>query len=452
MAGMANDYQPRHAAHEQAAEADAPGDPRLAQQPISVESMRAILCERAVALREWHLDNGTSAETLALADPSVRGRVLAADVMAKRSSPPCDVSSMDGFAFVAADDTWPKIVVGQSSPGADWSVADLQQGEALRIFTGAPLVAGADTVVPQEWCELTADVVQLDSEDPRAARPVGRGLFVRSAGSDVLIGESVGETGQLVSPALIGALSSAGIASVDVTPLVRVGVLATGNELVAVKELDQPDATLSASAVVDSARPTMLAAIAASGHQPVDLGHVVDDQYAIKAAVVDALTRVDVLITIGGVSVGDHDHLPSVLLEIAPDSFGRYGVDMQPGRPFASATTESALIAACPGNPVSVLVHWHVLLAPAVALLAGRDQTRIMPVVLGRLDAPVAFDAHDQRTRYLRAVVDAAANVTVLGAQQSHQLHEASHATHLAVISPGVTHDSGALVPLIPLV
>jgi len=421
----------------------------LPQQDATVDVVQDLLVDYASEIaRSWP---GRGHQQISITDSAVIGQVLVADVLAVRSAPPCDVSSMDGYAFVADDAEWPKSVVATSAPGAELSLEHLAPRQAIRILTGAPLIAGADTVVPQEWCKVDGDLVDVVA--PRAAASsmrrgdVAVGLFVRARGSDARAGSVVASRGDVLSPARIGSIAAAGVAFVDVAVPIRVGVLSTGDEIVDVADV----ASMGSTMVVDSARPALLAAIASDGFDAIDLGHVGDDMDALITRVLESLDRVDVLITIGGVSVGDHDYLPRVLQQIAPARFRRFAIGMQPGKPFACTSDGERLVVACPGNPVSALVHWRVLIEPATRVLAGIASTGRPIATLARLTSDVAGPGDDRRIRFLRAVIDDCGGATILGGQQSHQMLDAGRASHLVVIAPGQHAVADTIVQVVRL-
>jgi len=326
----------------------------------------------------------------------------------------------------------------------------LPPGAAVWITTGGTLPAGADTVVPVEDTEavLSGGKDEEEAVVIRARPPPKNG--VREAGSDVRVGDVLLRAGQPLTPPAIALLLSADIATVSVTPVPRIGVLSTGDEL------REAGAHGDGGGVVDSNRPMLLAAIAAAGWVGVDLGHVADDEAGVAARLA-ALTgdstaadsRVDILVTTGGVSMGDRDYVKPAVAALGEVHFGRLA--MKPGKPAMAASVRAAgssrrtLLLALPGNPVSAWVCFHLLAAPVARILA-RQPTALPPTVRATLLDGIALDP--ERPEYHRACVwyDVATGGLVArstGGQASSRLASAVQANALLVIPAG----TGALTP-----
>ena len=316
---------------------------------------------------------------------AVRGAILAADVAAQEPLPPFPASTKDGYAVVAADGPGDYPLVGEVSAGAlaDFSVVP---GTVAYITTGAPLPQGADAVVMIEETE------RLDT-GPAAARiriraQVQPGADVRPVGIDVEAGQTVLAAGERLDAAEIGLLATAGVVDVPVYPRPKVAVLSTGDELI------EPGDALGPGQIRDSNRAMLLAAIEAVGGEPVDLGISGDTQEALEERVRQGLARADILLTSGGVSMGELDLVQPLLEHAGTVHYGR--VRMKPGKPvtFATADVEGArrLVFGLPGNPVSSLVTFYLFAVPALRRMAGWRRPRLRRIQ-ARLAQALPLDA-----------------------------------------------------------
>ncbi|MDE3065213.1 MAG: molybdopterin molybdotransferase MoeA, partial [Acidobacteriota bacterium] len=266
------------------------------------------------------------------------------------------------------------VLAGHRSDG------EVGPGEAMRIMTGAPLPAGADSVRKVE------DVTLLD-EGRRVRVPGGirAGDNVRHPGEDVAVGDLIVASGEVLGPARLGVLASQGRSAVVAIARPRVGVLSTGNEL-----SDSPD-PLPRGMIRDSNRPTVLAALRQSGFGAVDLGRCGDQEAQIVDRLRDAVRTCDAVISTGGVSVGDVDFVKSALATISGDRARWMQIAVRPGKPFAFATVgeRETPIFGLPGNPVSTLVSFELLVRPALRRLAGHPDLE-RPVVAAVTDTDLA--------------------------------------------------------------
>jgi len=328
-----------------------------------------------------------ASETVAL--DAALGRVLALDIVAERSLPGFDNSAMDGYAVRAADLPGTLPVVAIVAAGASHTAA-VPDHAAVRIFTGAPLPAELDTVVIQEDATAEGDRVTLPAAPP--------GDNIRRAGEDIAPGDTVLAKGTRLGAWDLGVLAALGIDRVLVSRIPRVALIATGDELVDVSTPPGP------GQLVDSSVHALAALIAEAGGIAHRIGIARDDLGELAGMISAALDH-DVVITTGGVSVGDRDHVRAALAEAGVE-LELYKVAMKPGKPFAfgvrPGATATTPVFGLPGNPVSTVVAFELFLRPA--LLAMQGATR-----LERPRAPVqlvrGYRKQAGRTHYLRATV-----------------------------------------------
>jgi molybdopterin molybdotransferase len=330
------------------------------------------------------------------------GHVLAEDVVAPLSLPPWTNASMDGYAVRAVDVTGASAarpvtlrVAGTAAAGSG-TPQPLAPGEAWRIYTGGPVPDGADSVIRQEDTDLGRDRVTIHD-----ARDMGRN--VRSAGGDLREGTIALAAGTAIGPHQLALLAALAVTHPMVRRRPRVGVLASGDELVS---LDRPEEIVAGRKLADVNTPALIALIADAGGIPVPLELVRDNPSAIRAAVMTA-TDVDLLITAGGVSVGDHDHVRGVMAALDVSLvFGR--VRIRPGGPAAfGVLPDGRAWLGLPGNPVSAMMTFELFGRPAIRAMAGhREPLRELVDVM--LAEAVARDP--VLDLYLRALLTAGAN------------------------------------------
>ena len=287
------------------------------------------------------------------------GRVLAEDVRATLDVPPTANSAVDGYAVrggdIPAAGTRDLTVVADLAAGAVFE-ATLGPGEALRIMTGAPIPAGADTVYPQELVERAGRVVRIP------AGPVG--VNVRQRGEDVRAGTVVLPAGVALRPQELGVAASLGLPQLLVRQKARVAILSTGDEVT------EPGHARKPGQIFDSNRFSLHGLVEAAGGEPTDHGIVPDLYDVLHARLRAAATTADVVLTSGGVSVGDHDLVKAVLQDAGGIDF--WQVAMQPGRPLAVGRIGPALFFGLPGNPVASMLTFHLFVRPALWKLGGR--------------------------------------------------------------------------------
>ncbi|HTY77767.1 MAG TPA: gephyrin-like molybdotransferase Glp [Candidatus Bathyarchaeia archaeon] len=293
-------------------------------------------------------------------------RVLADDVRAEMDVPPTDNSAVDGYAVAAGDipaaGTRALDVAGEVAAGAVWSGA-LSPGQALRIMTGAPMPAGADTVYLQETVERDGPRVVVG--------PLPPGVNVRHRGEDVKAGAVVLPAGTVLRPQEIGVAASLGLAQLGVRQKPRVAILSTGDEVA------EPGSDRKPGQIFDSNRFSLRGLVEAAGAQPVDDGIVPDRMGELHTRLLRAAEHADVVLTSGGVSVGDYDLVKSVLQQAGGIHF--WQVAMQPGRPLAAGSIGRAHFFGLPGNPVASMLTFHLFVRPALWKLAGRRQLFVQP-------------------------------------------------------------------------
>jgi molybdopterin molybdotransferase len=333
-----------------------------------------------------------SAEMVPLAD--AYGRTLATDLIAKRAQPPFTCSSMDGYAVRAADFTESKTqlrIIGESAAGHAFSGV-VGSGECVRIFTGAALPDGADSVIRQEDALRDADTVIFNTPLPLEA-----GRFVRPKGLDFAPGDTLLQAGQRLDARRLALAAAMDHAHMPVHRRPRVAILASGDELVL------PGQDASADATIASNTFAMIAMVHACGGDVIDLGIAPDnvDQIAEQIAAAQA-QQADVLVTLGGASVGDHD-LTQTALAACGFSLGFWRVAMRPGRPLIHGKLDRMIVLGLPGNPVSAIVCGMIFLQPLLRALSGDAKAGADNTCAARLAE--AMPANDTRQDYIRAMI-----------------------------------------------
>jgi len=332
-------------------------------------------------------------ETRMLPLAALRGRFLAAPVVSSLTVPPLDNSAMDGYAVRCADVPQPGVAlpVAQRIPAGSVG-APLAPGTAARIFTGAPVPPGADAVVMQERCELGHDGQVIIHQQPTP------GMNIRRAGEDIMAGVEILPAGTRLGPAEIGLAASVGLAELPVRRRLRVALLSTGDELT------EPGRPLPPGGIYNSNRHFLRALFETFGCEVFDAGHVPDTLDATRAALRAAAAQHDLIVTSGGVSVGEEDHVkPAVEAEGA---LSLWKIAIKPGKPLAFGKVgprETAFIG-LPGNPVSCFVTFLLFLRPYILKRMGA--TDVMPKARLLVSASAWTQAEDRRS-FLRARITA---------------------------------------------
>ncbi len=314
-----------------------------------------------------------------------KGRVLAQTLFATVDLPPSDNSAMDGYAISYADYAPGKRFPVQQRCYAGDAAQPLQKGNAIRLFTGSLIPEGADTVVMQE------DGTEVDNEFEIHHAPT-RGSHVRLQGEDVHAGDQILAKGTLIKAAEIAILASQGYAEVAVYAPLKVGILTTGDELI------QPGQPRSTGQIYNSNGPMLAAMVENMGANVVHVLHAADTEESLHSAFATLLADCDLVLTVGGVSVGEKDLVKPVIEQLG-GSLDLWRVCMKPGKPVALAHANDKPIVCLPGNPVSAFVVFTLLVSPLIRSMQGRAQV-VPDIQYGRLDTDRTFN--DKRDDFVR--------------------------------------------------
>jgi len=338
------------------------------------------------------------------------GRYLSYDVTAQRDQPAAALSAMDGYAIRFGDLPGPWAVIGETAAGAAPDRL-IGPGEAMRIFTGAMVPAGADTVVVQEDVAREGDTLRLTGDGPGA-----RGRHIRSQAADFAAGDCLLPAGTRLTPGAIAAAAMSGAGGLAVGRRARVAILTTGDELV------QPGRPVAPGQIPDS-NGVMLAAMLQGDVESLVLPHHVrDDRDTLAKILKELARRHDVIVTVGGASVGDHDHVRGAL-DDAGGQLDFWKIAMRPGKPLIAGTLGDAILLGLPGNPSSAFVTATLFLLPLVRHLAGAGEP-LPPVHRAPLAAPLAEGG--TRRDYLRARLESGRLTPMIGQESGRTLPLAS--------------------------
>ena len=397
---------------------------------LSTEEALKVMLERAERLEPVEVPLDEAA-----------GLVLADDIEARGSVPPFTNSAMDGFAVQASDivsattERPVRLRILEDVPAGTVAAGAIAPGTTMRIMTGAPVPPGADTVVQVELTRLEGSEVLV----LKALKP---GTNVRLAGEDMKDGATVLRRGMLLRPGEIGVCAAAGHSVVSVYPRVRVAILTTGAELVDVSAVPGPGQIRDANA------HSLRAQVRAIGGEPVVFPRVADTREAVRTAMAQALAQADVVLTNGGVSVGDYDFVKEVL-EYLGAQLVFWRVKQKPGKPMAFWTLGSKYVVGLPGNPVSCMVCTEEYVRPMVRRMMGFPLL-YRPVRSAVLDEPYAKGADAGRTHFVRVRLheqDGTLHAVLTGPQGSGILTSMAEAEALDIIPEDVsTLEAGSLV------
>lgn len=364
------------------------------------------VAEARAALLERLTPASLAIETVDLADAA--GRILAHDMIAKSASPPFRRSVMDGYAVRTVDLPGPLPIAFEVPAGA--SEGDLPPGQCARIFTGAPVPRGADAVIPQENLISASDGVVLEPSDQ---------AWIRPAGDDIQMGQTLMEAGCRLGPAELACLAAGGHAQVPVLAPLCITLLTTGNEL------REPGQSLASGQIYNTNAVSLVALLRGWGCS-VSHQHVLDDRQAMIDALSDA--QADLILTVGGVSVGDHDHVRPAIERLG--QVEAFRVRMKPGKPFAWGQVADTPVFCLPGNPASAMVTCMLFVKPAIERLRGQSFQEC------RLPMPADFSAPaSDRRRFVRARLTGS-GLSVHPNQDSGAMMPMAWATGLAEIPP----------------
>jgi molybdopterin molybdotransferase len=393
--------------------------------------MSALLAVEEAQARLLALREPLGSENIAFSESL--GRHLSDDVIALRDQPAAPISAMDGYAIRFDDLPGPWTVIGESAAGAapDRSVGSR---EAMRIFTGALLPPGADTVIVQEDVARDDDALSMTADGPRA-----RGRHIRPSAADFAAGDCLLAAGTRLTSGAIAAAAMSGAGQLAVGRRPRVAIVTTGDELV------QPGRPLAPGQIPDSNGVMLAAMLAGEVAAAVQPHHIADDRAKLASALKELARRHDVIVTVGGASVGDHDHVRGAL----DDAGGRldfWKIAMKPGKPLIAGTLGDAILLGLPGNPSSAFVTATLFLLPLVRHLAGARYP--LPSVHR---APLAAPLGEGGTRrdYLRARLEDGRLVPMIGQESGRTLPLAS-ANALLIRDIGApARDAGAMADYI---
>lgn len=378
-----------------------------------------------------------------LAPPTVRvdlenalGRILAKDIHSPIDLPLWDNSAMDGYALRSADMglSGARLKIAGYIAAGDAAEVELQPGQAMRIFTGAPLPPGADSVIAQEDCEVDGDWLQVPV--------VAHGSHVRRRGEELREGDALLSAGKRLRAQDLGLLASVGLDGVSVHRPLRVCLLSSGDEL------REPGEPLAPGQIYNANRFSVGALLRGWGIEVHDYGVLADTLAASRDALSLAASEWDVLITSGGVSVGDRDYLKQAIRELG--ELHLWKLKMQPGKPLAFGSVAGKPWIGLPGNPAAALVTALVVARPFLWRAQGRSEVETLPVTL-----PAGFDwsTANSRRQYLRARLEldsaGVARICLHPQQGSAMLRAASWADGLAVVEAGRTLHAGEPLPFL---
>jgi molybdopterin molybdotransferase len=398
--------------------------------PAALPTVAAARAAMLAGIAPLHDESVTLAEAL--------GRVLAAPIIATRDQPPFAISEMDGYAVIAADTPARLALIGESAAGRGFA-GKLPTGGTVRISTGAAIPDGADAVVIQEDVTRDGDVLTAPKAKP--------GQHIRPRALDFSAGTQLLQAGRRLEGVALALAAAAGTARLKVMQRPRIAILSGGDELA------EPDATPGPFQIFDSGTHGIAALVRAWGGEPQRLQLQKDDVEAIARAAEHGLKHSDLLVLIGGASVGDHDHARPALLKLGL-KLAVEKVQLRPGKPIWFGHTQHGAVLGLPGNPASALVCAYLFLRPLIEALLGRDPDA--SVAMRRARLLEALPANGPREHYLRSRLSDDGNgqwtVRAFEQQDSSLLSVFASANALIRMQPGAAAmEAGALVDVLPL-
>jgi len=393
--------------------------------------------EEALELLLSHARAVSGTEVVPLAEAN--GRVLAESVVSRINMPPWDNSAMDGYAVNSADIATPgsRLRISQRIP-AGAAPEPLEPGTAARIFTGAPVPEQADSVVIQEVCRQEGEQVVVD-EVPRP------GANIRRAGEDTRVGQVVLEAGTRLGPQHLGLAASVGVGELTVYRRLKVALFSSGDELI------NPGQPLGPGQIYNSNEYTLQALLQSLGCELVSLGIVEDTFDATCDALARAAAQADLVMTSGGVSVGEEDHLKPAVEKLG--SLDLWKIAIRPGKPLAFGHIEGTPFIGTPGNPVSLFVTFCLFARPFILKCQGVSESELAPTpVLARADFdwPKAEKRREFARARLQSDEEGVARVSLYSSRSSGVLNSLTWANGLAILPEQQTLARGDMVRFIP--
>jgi molybdopterin molybdotransferase len=388
--------------------------------------------DEALALLQDRLRPVTSSERVSVS--KAMGRVLTEDVIANRSNPPQPNTAVDGYGFAGPIPEGVCVMPlthGRAAAGIPFA-GEVPAGSALRVLTGAALPKGVDTVILEEDVTVRDDKIAFHG-------PMKQGANTRRPGEDVVEGDVALCAGRKATPADLALMSAVGVSEELVRRPLRVAILSTGDELV------EPGASAGPGQIFDANRPMLLSLVDRLGFIPVDMGRVSDDRDKLQARLDEAADQADVILTSGGASAGDEDHVSALLRQAG--AMQEWRIALKPGRPLALGMWSGKPVFGLPGNPVAALVCTLIFARPALGLMSGQGWAEPQG-----FDVPAAFEKRKKpgRREYLRARVREG-QVEVFHSEGSGRISGLSWAEGLVEIEDGERHiKPGDLVRFIP--
>jgi molybdopterin molybdotransferase len=407
---------------------------------IDCDSKQTLMpIDQALALLREHAKPPAASETVPL--DKAQGRILAQDLASQINVPPHDNSAMDGYAVRVADlagSRETRLTVSQRIPAGIMGTG-LTPGTAARIFTGAPIPPGADAVVMQEVC---TPINHPDNPAVKITGPIPLGKNIRKAGEDIQTGDTILKAGSKLKPQDIGLAASVGIAEVSVYKRLRVGIFFTGDEL------REPGETLQAGQIYNSNRYTLRGMLESLGCEVVDLGIVKDSLQATKDALMEAASKTDLVMSSGGVSVGEEDYV-----RIALEALGQlelWRINIKPGKPLAFGQINSSNgqipFLGMPGNPVSVFATFCIFARPFILHKQGANETQANSF---KVAADFSWAKPGKRHEYIRTRIENG-KIKLFPNQGSGVLSSTSWANGLTFIPANTSVSPGDLLEFTP--